>query len=156
MLASPYDVEITGSMFVAPVKADQRWDIEHRHEFPCQTRASYLSGRNVKNVLLSRIKDSHAVRERTVSAYGGSDWNERVIVEIGRSPGLSDTQKKVTGMDSHMRSGSARIPIRKALLFYALRRLGLDTNPAARRAQDQQIVLLNRDEVHFEDVSRAQ
>ena len=32
-----------------------------------------------------------------------------------------------------------------ALLYYALRRLGLDTDPAARRPQDQQIVLLNRD-----------
>lgn len=30
------------------------------------------------------------------------------------------------------------------LLFYALKRLGLDTDPAARRPQDQQIVLFNR------------
>jgi hypothetical protein len=30
------------------------------------------------------------------------------------------------------------------LLYYALRRLGLDTDPAARKPQDQQIVLLNR------------
>ncbi len=34
--------------------------------------------------------------------------------------------------------------VRKALLYYALKRLGLDTDPAARRPQDQQIVLLNR------------
>ena len=156
MLASPYSVEITGSMFVAPVKADHRWDIEHRHEFPCQTRASYLSGRNVKNVLLSPINDSRAVRERKVSAAGDSDWNEHVIVGIGRSHGFCDSQKKVTGMDSGMRSGRTGIPVRKAPLFYALRRLGLDTDPAARRAQDQQIVLLKRDVVHLEDVSRAQ
>ena len=156
MIVSFHGVEITGSMFVAPVKADHRWDIEHRLEFPCQAQSFYLDGRNVKNVLLSRMKESWATRERTVSADGGSDWNERVIVEIGRSPGLCGSQKKVTGMDSGMRSGSASIPARKALLFYALRRLGLDTDPAARRAQDQQIVLLNRDVVHLEDVSRAQ
>jgi hypothetical protein len=35
--------------------------------------------------------------------------------------------------------------VRKALLYYALKRLGLDTDPAARRPQDQQIVLLNRE-----------
>jgi len=37
--------------------------------------------------------------------------------------------------------------VRRALLYYALRRLGLDTDPAARRPQDQQIVLLNRGEL---------
>jgi hypothetical protein len=44
-----------------------------------------------------------------------------------------------------MRSGKAKIKVRRALLYYALRRLGLDTDPSARRPQDQQIVLLNRD-----------
>ena len=44
-----------------------------------------------------------------------------------------------------MHRGKARISVRKALLYYALRRLGLDTDPAARRPQDQQIILLNRD-----------
>jgi len=37
--------------------------------------------------------------------------------------------------------------VRKALLYYALRRLGLDTDPSARRPQDQQIVLLNHDKI---------
>ena len=35
------------------------------------------------------------------------------------------------------------IAAHKALLYYALKGLGLDTDPAARRAQDQQIVLPN-------------
>lgn len=43
-----------------------------------------------------------------------------------------------------MRSGKAKIKVRRALLYYALKRLGLDTDPAARAPQDQQIVLLNR------------
>jgi hypothetical protein len=37
-----------------------------------------------------------------------------------------------------------KIPVRKALLYYALKRLGLDTDPAASRPQDQQIVLLSQ------------
>jgi hypothetical protein len=37
--------------------------------------------------------------------------------------------------------------VRKALLYYALKRLGLDTDPTARRPQDQQIVLMNRTEI---------
>jgi hypothetical protein len=47
-------------------------------------------------------------------------------------------------MDYGMEEGRARIPVRRALLFYALKRLGLDTDPAARQPQDQQIVLFNR------------
>lgn len=46
-----------------------------------------------------------------------------------------------------MRGGKAKIKVRRALLYYALRRLGLDTDPAARRPQDQQIVLLNREHI---------
>lgn len=44
-------------------------------------------------------------------------------------------------------SGKAKIKVRRALLYYALKRLGPDTDPAARNPQDQQIVLLNRGEL---------
>jgi hypothetical protein len=45
-------------------------------------------------------------------------------------------------MDYGMVDGKAEIVVREALLFYALKRLGLDTDPVARRPRDQQIVLL--------------
>ena len=56
-------------------------------------------------------------------------------------------QRCAIEMDYGMEDGRAQIPVRRALLFYALKRLGLDTDPAARRPQDQQIVLLNSDDV---------
>jgi hypothetical protein len=37
--------------------------------------------------------------------------------------------------------------VRRALLFYALRRLGLDVPPETRPPNEQQIVLVNRDEI---------
>jgi len=46
-----------------------------------------------------------------------------------------------------MRGGSAKISVRRALLYYALKRLGLNTDPAARKPEDQQIILLNREAV---------
>ena len=64
------------------------------------------------------------------------------MLEFGPHPDLSETQKKVIALDYGMRGGKAKIRVRKALLYYALKRLGLDTDPAARRPQDQQIVLL--------------
>jgi len=51
----------------------------------------------------------------------------------------------VVALDYGMRDGKASITVRKALLYYTLKRLGLDTDPAARKPSDQQIVLLNRE-----------
>ncbi len=65
-----------------------------------------------------------------------------MTLEIGPHPDLSESQQKVIALDYGMRGGSTKIKVRKALLYYALRRLGLDTDPTARRPQDQQIVLL--------------
>ena len=75
------------------------------------------------------------------------------LFEIGPHPDLSEAQKKVIAVDYDMRGGRVLIKVRKALLYYALRRLGLDTDPGARRPQDQQIVLLNR--AHIDDVIGA-
>jgi hypothetical protein len=74
-----------------------------------------------------------------------TDWHEYVTLEIGPHPALSETQRKVIALDYGMRGDRAKIRVRKALLYYALKRLGLDTDPAARRPQDQQIVLLNQE-----------
>jgi len=49
--------------------------------------------------------------------------------------------------DHRRRGGKATISVRRAFLYYTLKRLGLDTDPAARRPQDQQIVLLNRERI---------
>jgi hypothetical protein len=42
---------------------------------------------------------------------------------------------------------AARLRVRRALLFYALKRLGLNVPPDTRPPDEQHIVLLNRDEV---------
>ena len=43
---------------------------------------------------------------------------------------------------SRMLDGKTEIVVPRVLLFYALKRLGLDTDPGARKPQDQQIILL--------------
>jgi hypothetical protein len=67
--------------------------------------------------------------------------------KTGPHPELSQTQQRVIARDYGMRGGKVKITVRKALLYYARKRLGLDTDPAARRPQDQQIVLLNADAI---------
>ena len=125
-----------------------RWIAPHAigfDGFRWHTRAFCLTDRSFKDFLLSRIIETRGTKPSEIGADGDADWNEQVVLEIGPHPDLSDTQQKVIALDYGMRGGKAKIKIRRALLYYALRRLGLDTDPTARKPQDQQIVLLNRD-----------
>jgi hypothetical protein len=70
------------------------------------------------------------------------DWVEQVTLEIGPHPELSETQQKVIALDYGMRNGRTKFAVRRALLYCALRRLGLDTDPSVRAPEDQQIILL--------------
>lgn len=125
-----------------------RWIAPHAigfDGFRWHTRAFCLTDQSFKDFLLSRIIETRGTKPSEVGADDDADWNEQVTLEIGPHPELSETQQKVIALDYGMRGGRAKILVRKAFLYYALRRLGLDTDPAARRPQDQQIVLLNRD-----------
>ena len=100
-----------------------------------------------KDFVLSRIIEIRESKPSDAKPEDDIDWCETVTLEIGPHPALSGTQQKVVALDYGMRSGKAKITVRKALLYYALKRLGLDTDPAARRPQDQQIVLLNSKDI---------
>lgn len=126
-----------------------RWIAPHAIAFDgfrWHSRAFCLTDECFKDFLLSRVLEIRAVRESQVTATDDEDWNSEVTLEIVPHPALSETQAKVIALDYGMRGGKAKIKVRRALLYYALRRLGLDTDPAARRPQDQQIVLLNSSE----------
>lgn len=127
-----------------------RWIAPHAigfDGFRWHTRAFCLTDQSFKDFLLSRIIETRGTKPSELRADDDADWNEQVTLEIGPHPELSETQQKVIALDYGMRSGRAKISVRKALLYYALKRLGLDTDPAARQPQDQQIILLNRQAV---------
>jgi predicted DNA-binding transcriptional regulator YafY len=124
----------------------RRWIAPHAigfDGFRWHTRAFCLTDQSFKDFLLSRIMETGGTRPSEIGADGDSEWNEMVTLEIGPHPDLSETQQKVIALDYGMRGGRAHISVRKALLYYALKRLGLDTDPAARLPKDQQIILLN-------------
>ncbi len=123
-----------------------RWIAPHAigfDGFRWHTRAFCLTDQSFKDFLLSRIIKTRGTKPSEAEPGADADWKERVTLEIGPHPELSDTQKKIIALDYGMHGGKVQIPVRRALLYYALKRLGLDTNLAARSPQDQQIVLLN-------------
>jgi hypothetical protein len=127
---------------VAPIKADLRLGIECQLEFielQRHIRAFDLKGQSIKGYLLSRLKEGRSVRPSTAPSGADSRRHERVAMEIRILPGSSRTQERSISTGD----GKAKIGVRRALLYYVLRRLGLDTDPMARRPADQQIVRLN-------------
>lgn len=73
-------------------------------------------------------------------AENDRDWNNtQITLEIRPHPALLGTQAKVIALDYGMRGRKAKIKVRPALLYYAARRLGLDTDPSARKPEAQQI-----------------
>lgn len=127
-----------------------RWIAPHAIAFDgfrWHARAFCVTDEVFKDFLLSRILDIRASRGSDVLAESDQDWHTFATLEIGPHPALSDTQAMVIALDYGMKGGKAEIRVRRALLYYALRRLGLDTDPAARKPQDQQIVLLNRETI---------
>lgn len=114
-----------------------RW---HARSF-CEKSGEY------RDFVISRIIDTRQSRSTDMQATSDVAWDEVVALEIGPHPELSPNQKRVIELDYGMQNGRVVIPVRRALLYYALKRLGLDTDPAARNPQDQQIVLINKDAI---------
>ncbi len=100
-----------------------------------------------KDFVLSRIAETRASKSWDILAPRDQDWQDSVDLIIAPHPELSAGQRKAIELDYGMENGKATISVRRALLYYALKRLGLDTDPSARRPQDQQIILLNADEI---------
>ncbi len=110
-----------------------RW---HARSF-CEKSDAY------RDFVISRVVEVGKARPAVRHLQVDEGWYEIIELEVGPHPELSANQKRIVELDYGMQDGCIRIPVRRALLYYALKRLGLDTDPAARRPQDQQIVLLN-------------
>lgn len=148
-IREPAALQVTYQSMSRP-EPNARWIEPHALAFDgfrWHARAFCQNDQVFKDFLLSRIVEVGDLGPVTSDPGSDGAWHTNVLLEIGPHPDLSDNQRRGIEMDYGMEAGRAQIVVRRALLFYALKRLGLDTDPAARKPQDQQIVLLNRDEV---------
>jgi predicted DNA-binding transcriptional regulator YafY len=133
-----------------------RWIAPHAigfDGFRWHTRAFCLTDEAFKDFLLSRMLEIRGSQESSMSAEEDRDWKTKITLEIGPHPALSETQAKVIALHYGMRAGEAKIKVRRALLYYALRRLDLDTDPEARKPQDGPVAYLCRPNCSFKPLS---
>jgi predicted DNA-binding transcriptional regulator YafY len=138
-------IEVQYQSMSAP-EPEWRWVAPHALAFDgfrWHARSLCEKSCEFRDFVISRIIETRQTRAAKKLAVSDDAWEEMVTIEVGPHPKLSANQRRVIELDYGMENGSVTIPVRRALLYYALKRLGLDTDPSARKPQDQQIVLLN-------------
>jgi len=113
--------------------------------FRWHARAFDRESGEFRDFVLGRISRARPAGLASTEPREDRDWHGFVDLEIAPHPRLTPAQANAIALDYDMKDGRARIRVRRALLFYALRRLGLDLDPDTRPPQEQHIVLVNRD-----------
>jgi len=110
--------------------------------FRWHARARDVEDGAFKDFVLGRLARPSLGADATSTGEDDPEWTTIVTLVIAAHPNLSDAQRKAVEMDYGMRRGRAEIEVRKALLYYTKKRLGLDLKSGARKAEDQHIVLV--------------
>jgi hypothetical protein len=115
--------------------------------FRWHTRAFDRESGEFRDFVLGRLSKPKARAKANSMPENDIEWQTFVDLIIAPHAGLTPAQSKAIAIDYGIRGSSISIRVRRALLFYALKRLGLDIAPGVRPANEQHITLLNRDEV---------
>jgi predicted DNA-binding transcriptional regulator YafY len=115
--------------------------------FRWHARAFDMESGEFRDFVLGRIGQPKADRRVSTPPRDDHDWQTFVELVIAPHPGLTPPQRRAIALDYGILRGSIRMRVRRALLFYALKKLGLDLPDNARPPHQQHIVLLNRAEI---------
>lgn len=105
-------------------------------------RAYCYTKEEFRDFVLGRIMDIRNEQASAVSVTADTEWNEIIKVTIAPNPSLTADQHKIIERDYSMSQGKTEISVRKSLLFYLKRRLGIDEG-AEKSPAAQQVVIVN-------------
>jgi predicted DNA-binding transcriptional regulator YafY len=100
-----------------------------------------------RDFVLGRISSPKLGAAAASKPKDDTEWHGFIDIIIAPHPDLTPAQAQAIAIDYGIRGPMTSFPVRRALLFYALRQLGLDVKPGARPVQEQHIVHVNRAEV---------
>jgi hypothetical protein len=120
--------------------------------FRWHTRAYCHERKDFRDFVFPRILEIRSESPSDIDPAADLAWTTFLTLELIPHPGLPPAQRRVIELDYGMTEGILTIQVRKALLFYALRRLNL--HKGASSAQAQQIALANERDLalHLKDV----
>lgn len=115
--------------------------------FRWHARAFDHETQSFRDLVLGRMRQARTAGPAVSRPDADAEWHCWVVLRIAPHPALSPAQAKAIRLDYGIAGAATTLRVRQSLLFYALKRLGLDTDPGARPPNEQHIVLVNRDEV---------
>lgn len=124
--------------------------------FRWHARAFDHESSEFRDFVLGRLTKPKVADEARSMPADDVDWQSFVDLVIAPHPKLTPAQSRAIASDYGIQDGSTTIEVRRALLFYALKRLGLDVSPDVRPPSEQHIILVNRDEVQLHLTRRSE
>lgn len=127
-----------------------RWITPHAlgfDGFRWHVRALCHNDDTFKDFVFARIYEIGETRPHAMDSDADEAWFDSVTAIISPHPGLSESQAEAIKLDYDMPEGVRAITVSSAFIYYFLKHMGLDGDPHQERPQDQQIVLVNREEV---------
>lgn len=100
-----------------------------------------------KDFVLGRIASAVMGSESDIDASGDHKWFNYTEVIIGPHPKLSESRKNIVAMDYGMTDFEMKFKCRNALLYYLMKKLGIEKNGSDRAGEEQHIVATNYDEI---------
>jgi hypothetical protein len=123
--------------------------------FRWHARAYDRENNEFRDFVLGRMSRPRMREQAGSAAPDDAEWHAFVTLVIAPHPKLTPAQARAIAIDYGIRGGSVTLKVRRALLFYALKRLGLDIAPETRPPSEQHIVLLNRRDIEAARVQRG-
>jgi len=97
-----------------------------------------------KDFILSRCIKTRKHGLPGASASDDMFWHDRFAVALAPNPALSESQQSIIAQDFEMKNGRAEVMVRKALLYYFLKRLRLDIADKLDNPHEIPVVVANR------------
>ena len=127
-----------------------RWITPHTLNydgFRWHARSFCHMSKTFKDFLLARILELGETKPSSVDQKDDTDWHKMILVRIGPNPGLSKGAQQIIALDYGMTDGVREMEIRKASLLYFYKNMRFDIPEGQLSPQEQQVILLNREEV---------
>lgn len=106
-------------------------------------RAYCHKSNTFKDFVIGRIASAVMDSDSDIEVDSDHQWFNFMEVVIGPNQNLSDAQKNIVAMDYGMTNFELKFKCRIALLYYLMKKLGIDQNDSDRAGNEQQLVAIN-------------